>query len=100
MTFTLLAPLGREVGLGEVQIGLIITCSSLVFTLTSPVWGRTSDRWGRKPVMLLGLFGYAFGCILFATVFFYGLKGLLSGITLYLLVIGTRVLMASLMSAM
>jgi MFS family permease len=99
MTFTLLAPLGREVGLGEVQIGLIITCSSLVFTLTSPVWGRTSDRWGRKPVMLLGLFGYAFGCILFATVFFYGLKGLLSGITLYLLVIGTRVLMASLMSA-
>jgi len=99
MTFTLLAPLGREVGLGEVQIGLIITCSSLVFTLTSPVWGRTSDRWGRKPVMLLGLFGYAFGCILFASVFFYGLKGLLSGMTLYLLVIATRVLMASLMSA-
>ncbi|MGK2905023.1 MAG: MFS transporter [Desulfuromonadales bacterium] len=99
MTFTLLAPLGREVGLGEVQIGLIITCSSLVFTLTSPAWGRTSDRWGRKPVMLLGLFGYAFGCILFATVFFYGLKGLLSGITLYMLVISTRVLMAALMSA-
>ena len=43
MTFTLLAPLGREVGLGEVQIGLIITCSSLAFTLTSPIWGRTSD---------------------------------------------------------
>ena len=49
--------------------------------------------------MLLGLFGYAFGCILFASVFFYGLKGLLSGMTLYLLVIVTRVLMASLMSA-
>jgi MFS family permease len=99
MTFTLMAPLGREVGLGEVQVGLIITCSALAFTLTSPVWGRTSDRWGRKPVLLLGLFGYAFGCILFATVFFYGLKGLLSGITLYLLVISSRVLMASLMSA-
>ncbi len=99
MTFALLAPLGREVGLGEVQIGLIITCSSLVFTLTSPVWGRTSDRWGRKAVLLLGLFGYAFGCILFATVFLFGLKGLLSGMTLYLLVIFSRVLMASLMSA-
>ena len=99
MTFTLLAPLGREVGFGEVQVGLIISCSALLFTLTSPVWGLTSDRWGRKPVLLLGLFGYAFGCILFATVFYFGLKGLLSGMTLYLLVISARVLMASLMSA-
>ena len=99
MTFALLAPLGREVGLGEVQIGLIITCSSLVFTLTSPVWGRRCDRWGRKPVMLLGLFGYAFGLTLFASVFQFGLKGLLSGLTLYLLAITSRVLMASLMSA-
>ena len=99
MTFTLLAPLGREVGLGEIQIGLVITCSALVFTLSSPAWGRTSDRWGRKPVLLLGLFSYAFGCILFASVFFYGLKGLLSGLALYLLVISTRVLMAGLMSA-
>jgi MFS family permease len=99
MTFTLLAPLGREVGLGEVQIGLIITCSSLVFTLTSPFWGRSSDRWGRKPVLLLGLFGYSFGCLLFASVFLFGLRGLLSGLTLYLLAIFSRVLMASLMSA-
>ena len=99
MTFALLAPLGREVGLGEVQIGLIITCSSLAFTLTSPIWGRTSDRWGRKPVLLLGLCGYAIGCTLFASVFFFGLKGLLTGISLYLLAIGSRVLMASLMSA-
>lgn len=99
MTFALLAPLGREVHLGEVQIGLIITCSSLAFTLTSPVWGRTCDRWGRKPVLLLGLFGYTFGCILFASVFLFGLKGFLSGMTLYLFAICSRVLMASLMSA-
>jgi MFS family permease len=99
MTFALLAPLGREVQLGEVQIGLIIACSALIFTLTSPVWGRTSDRWGRKPVLLIGLLGYSFGCLLFATAFFYGLKGVLTGLTLYLLVISARVLMASLMSA-
>jgi MFS family permease len=99
MTFTLLAPLGREVGFAEMQVGLIISCSSLVFTLTSPIWGRKSDRWGRKPVLLLGMAGYTFGASLFAAVFTFGLKGLLSGMTLYLLVISARVLMASLMSA-
>jgi MFS family permease len=99
MTFTLLAPLGREVGFAEIQVGLIISCSSLVFTLASPIWGRKSDLWGRKPVLLLGMVGYTFGAALFATVFTLGLKGLLSGITLYLLVISARVLMASLMSA-
>lgn len=99
MTFALLAPLGREVGLAEVQIGLIITCSSLTFTLASPIWGRICDRWGRKPVMLLGLYGYTFGCTLFASVFLLGLKGILTGIILYLAAIGSRVLMASLMSA-
>jgi MFS family permease len=99
MTFTLLAPLGREVGFAEVQVGLIISCSSLAFTLTSPFWGRKSDSWGRKPVLLLGMVGYTLGAALFAAVFTYGLNGLLSGMTLYLLVIFARVLMASLMSA-
>jgi MFS family permease len=99
MTFTLLAPLGREVGFAEVQVGLIISCSSLAFTLTSPFWGRKSDRWGRKPVLLLGMVGYTLGAALFAAVFTFGLKGMLSGMTLYLLVISARVFMASLMSA-
>ena len=99
MTFTLLAPLGREVGFAEIQVGLIISCSSLAFTLTSPVWGRKSDHWGRKPVLILGMVGYTFGAALFAAVFSFGLKGILSGMTLYLLVISARVMMASLMSA-
>lgn len=99
MTFALLAPLGREVGLKEIQIGLIITSSSLVFTLASPFWGRTCDRWGRKPVLLVGQFGYVLGSLLFATVFLFGLKGALSGLLLYVLAISSRVLMASLISA-
>lgn len=99
MTFALLAPLAREVDLSEIQIGLIITCSALAFTLTSPIWGRTCDRWGRKPVLLIGLFGYSSGCILFASVFFFGLKGVISGLPLYCLAISSRVFMASLMSA-
>jgi MFS family permease len=99
MTFALLAPLGREVGLSEVRIGVIITCSSLAFTLASPNWGRTCDRWGRRPVLLIGQFGYVVGSALFATVFLFGQRGLLVGLPLFLLAIFSRVLMALLMSA-
>lgn len=99
MTFALLAPLGREVGFRELQVGLIITGSSLVFTLTSPIWGRACDRLGRKPILLVGQFGYAGGCLLFATIFHYGLNEVLVGLPLYLLAITARILMASLISA-
>ena len=75
--FAILAPLGREVGLVEMQIGAIISASSLTVFLASPMWGRTSDRWGRKKVILVGLFGYSVGSTLFAGVFQIALWGLL-----------------------
>ncbi len=99
MTFALLAPLGREIGLIEVQIGIIISSAALTYTLMSPMWGRTCDRLGRKPILLLGLTGYVGGCAAFATMFLFGFKGCLSGLGLFLAIILVRVLMASLMSA-
>ena len=99
MTFALLAPLGREIGFKEVQVGIIISCAALTFTLMSPVWGRACDRLGRKPIMLLGMAGYVIGCTTFASMFLLGFKGILSGWALFLLVILTRVMMALLMSA-
>jgi len=62
--FPVLAPLGREIGLQEIQITTIISCSSLMVFLATPIWGRLSDRLGRKPVMLIGLFGFAAGTAL------------------------------------
>jgi len=50
--FPVLAPLGREMGLSEVQITTIIGASSLTVFLASSRWGRRSDQWGRKRVML------------------------------------------------
>ena len=97
--FPVLAPLGREIGLQEFQITTIIACSSLMVFLGSPFWGRLSDRWGRKRVMLIGLFGFTGGTVLFNSVLTAGLEGWLVGLPLFLTLILTRVMHAAVMSA-
>ena len=69
LVFTLLPSLGRATGMTEMQVGLIISCSSLVFALASPVWGTLSESLGRKRVMVIGLSGYSLGTLSFAVVF-------------------------------
>jgi MFS family permease len=97
--FPVLAPLGREIGLSEIQITSIIAASSLTVFLMSPVWGRTSDRWGRKRVMLVGLFGFTLGTVLFNSVLHAGLAGILTGTALFGTLIAARLVHAATMSA-
>ncbi|MDH5737934.1 MAG: MFS transporter, partial [Gammaproteobacteria bacterium] len=97
--FPLMAPMGREMGLSEFQTTSIIGVSAFVVFLSSPIWGRISDRWGRKPVILVGLFGFSIGTLLFNSVLLAGLSGLLIGLPLYIVLIGSRILHASVMSA-
>jgi MFS family permease len=99
LVFAILAPLGREVGLAEVQITSIIAMSALVFAIASPFWGRLSDRAGRKPIILLGLIGYTVGTVLFTSVFLAGLAGLLGGLALYLTAMVARCAQSIIMSA-
>ena len=79
LVFAILAPLGREVQLGELQITSIIAISALVFGVAAPRWGRLSDRLGRKPMIITGLLGYTVGTLLFTSVFYAGLVGALGG---------------------
>jgi MFS family permease len=97
--FAILAPLGREIGLVEVQIGAIISASSLTLFLVSPLWGRASDTWGRRKVLLIGLFGYSAGTVLFASVFQAALLGYLLPVSALVLLIVTRVANATVMAA-
>ena len=99
LVFAILAPLGREVQLSEVQITSVIAVSALLFGLAAPHWGRYSDRVGRKPVIITGLLGYAFGTLLFTSSFYAGMAGVLSGTVFYLTVLTTRVCQALVMSA-
>lgn len=97
--FPVLAPLGREIGLSEIQITSIISASGLIVFLSSPFWGRRSDIWGRKKVMLVGLFGTALGTALFTFVLLTGMTDLLTGTTLFLALVISRMLHATVMAA-
>ncbi len=97
--FPVLAPLGREIGLSEIQITSIIAASSLTVFLTSPIWGRVSDRWGRKHVMLVGLFGFTAGTVLFNSVLYAGMIGALTGSFLFVTLVVSRMTHAAMMSA-
>jgi MFS family permease len=99
LVFAILAPLGREVALGELQITSIIALSALIFGLAAPRWGRFSDRIGRKPIIITGLIGYTVGTALFTSVFYAGLTGLLSGVALYTILLVTRCSQSVVMSA-
>ncbi len=99
LVFAILAPLGREVAMSELQITSIIATSALVFGLVSPWWGRLSDRIGRKPVIIVGLVGYTIGTVAFTSVFWGGMAGILSGTLLYVVALVTRCGQSMVMSA-
>ena len=99
LVFAILAPLGREVQLGELQITSVIAISALVFGVAAPAWGRLSDRVGRKRIIITGLVGYAIGTLGFTSVFYAGLAGLLGGTALYLILLLARCSQALIMSA-
>ena len=55
----------EKMGAGGSQLGLLISTSALLELIFGPIWGSISDRIGRKPILLLGLLGYALSSLLF-----------------------------------
>lgn len=51
----IIAPLAREVGLAEWQIGVTISVAAAMVVVCSQFWGRRSQSWGRKPVLIAAL---------------------------------------------
>ncbi len=95
-----LPSLTRELGLSDLQGGLILSGSAVVWVLCSPWWGRRSDVRGRKPIIMLGLAGYGLGAGRFALVMQAGLDGVIaSAMVTWLLLVGTRLIVGSLFSA-
>jgi len=60
MSFVALAgPIARLTGLQPWQVGAAMTAAGLAWMLMSRYWGALSDRRGRRPVILIGLSGFA-----------------------------------------
>jgi MFS transporter, DHA1 family, tetracycline resistance protein len=50
--FAVLPPIGRGLGLSELQLGMVVAPAALVFVLANGIWGVLSERLGRKPVIV------------------------------------------------
>lgn len=86
MTLTpIIAPLSREVGLAEWQVGLTISLAALMVVLTSQFWGSRSQSWGRKPVLLAALGTATAAMALFAGLAQLGMRGIVTGALLFAL---------------
>jgi len=90
--FPILGMLGRELGLGELQVGMLTTGYALAQLLAGPYWGRKSETHGRKPILLRGILGFALTFLAFAIVAHLGRAGRIEGHALFALLLATRVL--------
>lgn len=97
--FPVLGPLGRSLGLSEVEIGLVSTGYALTQLLFAPLWGRLSETRGRKPILLVGVVGYALGFAAFGVAAELGRRGALSHEVLVGSLLGARLAGGALSSA-
>ncbi|WP_433532384.1 MFS transporter [Micromonospora sp. CA-263727] len=86
----IIAPLSREVGLAEWQIGMTISIAAIMVVATSQAWGRRSQSWGRKPVLVAAFALATVSMALFALVATLGMGGLVSGTVLFTLFVLLR----------
>ena len=99
LVFITIPPAARELGLTEIQIGLIFASSAIAWMIFSPKWGRLSDTLGRKKIVLIGLFGFAISLCLFSATINMGLSKYISGSLLLFLLIVSRMINGFLGSA-
>ncbi len=79
----IIAPLSREVGLAEWQVGLTISAAAIMVVTTSQFWGRRSQSLGRKPVLAAAFALATAATALFALVSWLGMAGALTGTLLF-----------------
>ena len=54
-----------QLGAGGNEMGWMTSSYALMQLIFAPLWGIASDRVGRKPILMLGILGYAVALLLF-----------------------------------
>lgn len=72
---SVLPAIGRSIDIPDFMVAAIYSLSALLWAFSSPWWARRSDISGRKPLMLVGLGGFAVSMTLCALVVGAGLLG-------------------------
>lgn len=96
---TVLPSLGREAGLSELDVAILMSSSALVFAIGANSWSRVSGRVGFRRLLLLGLSGYTAGTFVFASIGWAGLSGAITGSALLMALLVARALQSTIMSA-
>lgn len=86
----IIAPVSREVGLAEWQVGVTISTAAVMVVLTSQFWGRRSQSWGRKPVLVAAFCLAVVTMVLFALLAWLGMAGVVTGTLLFVLFVLLR----------
>ncbi len=73
----IIAPLAREVGLAEWQIGVTMSTAAVMVVVSSQFWGRRSQSWGRKTVLVAALGIAVIVMTIFTIVAAFGMRGLI-----------------------
>lgn len=55
----------QRMGASALELGLLMASYSVMQLIFTPFWGKMSDRIGRKPIFLIGLFGYGSSFIVY-----------------------------------
>ena len=92
LLYVIFAPLSREIGLSINQFGILIAISNVALVFSSYYWGKKSQKIGRKKVFVIGLLSYGFAFIIFTFGIQIGLWGILSPLTLFMLLLAIRII--------
>jgi DHA1 family multidrug resistance protein-like MFS transporter len=78
-----------KLGASGSALGVLVATAALTEFLFGPIWGSISDRVGRKPILMIGMFGYALAMFAFGIatkiwmlLVFRALSGILSSATI------------------
>lgn len=96
---SVLPAIGRQIGIPDPMVAAIFSLSAILWAAGSPFWARQSDVRGRKPMIMLGLAGFAISMLLCGFVVTAGLHRLAPPMVIFVMFLLARALFGLIGSA-